>query len=49
MRVAVELDIRKRRCMPLDRLTDPALAAVELHGALDLERRGVGRVTGDTD
>lgn len=47
--VTIKLHFSKRSCMSLNSLADSTLPAVKLHRTLDLERRGVCRVPGDTD
>lgn len=47
--MTVLLDLRKRRGMSLDRLTDTPFPTIQLHGTLDLECRWVGRVSRNTN
>ena len=49
MLVSVELELRKGSSVTLDRLANPSLSTVQLHGTLNFERRGIRRVTGNTD
>ena len=43
--MTVQLQFSKGSSVTLNRLADTAVPAVQLHGALDLERRGIGSIS----